>query len=381
MPALSPSQETLQATARLLAQEVLRPHATSVDRERHYPSENLQALGEAGLLGLLVPESYGGRGGTLTDLVLVCEQLGWGCASTAMCFLMHSCGCALLAAAARDDQGERWLRPAAAGSALATLAFSERVTGAHFYQPDIRAARQNGTFHLSGRKSFVTSGGHAGLYPVLVQASGVEGLDILVVTPDLDGVRFEGQWDGLGMAGNSSIALTLTDVAVPSANLLGEEGGGLPLVFNVVAPTFLIGLAAVNIGIAQTALDGAIAHAKERRYADGAGLAEVPVIQEYLAEMSIALQSARQLVHEAARAATAGEETALPLVMQAKIAATEAAAAVTARAMRVGGGIAYSRGLDLERHWRDAQAGAVMAPTNEVLKGWLGRLLAGLPLF
>lgn len=214
-----------------------------------------------------------------------------------MCFLMHNCGCALLAAKATADQGERWLRPAAAGSALATLAFSERVTGAHFYQPDIRVTRQDGTFQLSGRKSFVTSGGHAQLYPVLVQASGAEGLDILLVTPDMAGIRFDGQWDGLG------------------------------------------------------------------------------------AEMSVAVQGARQLVQEAARAATAGEETALPLVMQAKVAATSVAAAVTAQGMRVGGGIAYSRQLALERHWRDAHAGGVMAPTNEVLRGWLGRLLAGLPLF
>ncbi|MGD9893082.1 MAG: acyl-CoA dehydrogenase family protein [Dehalococcoidia bacterium] len=381
MTTVSPDHEPVEAAARRLAEDVLRPGAATIDRERRYPTENLRTLGEAGLLGLLVPEAHGGRGGSLADLARVCEPLGWGCASTAMCFLMHSCGCALLAASTTDDQGGRWLRPAATGGAIATLAFSERVTGAHFYQPDIRVTRQDGTFQLSGRKSFVTSGGHAQLYPVLVQASGAEGLDILVVTPDLDGVQFEGRWDGLGMAGNSSIALSLTDVAVPVANLLGEEGGGLALVFNVVAPTFLVGLAAVNTGIAQAALDVAVEHATERRYADGTGLAAVPVIQAYLAEMSIAVQAARQLVHEAARAATAGEETALPLVMQAKVAATEAAATVTARGMRVGGGIAYSRQSALERHWRDAQAGAVMAPTNEVLKGWLGKLLAGLPLF
>jgi alkylation response protein AidB-like acyl-CoA dehydrogenase len=381
MSTLTPHQETPQATARRLAENVLRPLAAKIDRERRYPTENLQALGEAGLFGLLVPEAHGGVGGTLADLALVCEWLGWGCASTAMCFLMHSCGCALIAVASTGAQGERWLRPAAAGSVLATLAFSERVTGAHFYQPDIRVARRNGTFQLSGRKSFVTSGGHAHLYPVLVRASGAEGLDILVVTPDLGGVTFEGQWDGLGMAGNSSVVLTLSDVAVPAANLLGEEGGGLALVFNVVAPTFLVGLAAINVGIAQAALDATVAHVMERRYADGSGLSQVPVILEYLAEMSVAVQSARLLVREAARAATAGEEAALPLVMQAKVAATEAAATVTTRAMRVGGGIAYSRQNALERHWRDAQAGAVMAPTNEVLKGWLGKLLAGLPLF
>jgi alkylation response protein AidB-like acyl-CoA dehydrogenase len=294
---------------------------------------------------------------------------------------MHSCGCALLAAKASPEQAERWLRPAARGEGLATLAFSERVTGAHFYQPDIQVTQGVGSYRLSGRKSFVTSGGQAQLYPVLVQGTDGAGLDILVVTSDLAGVRFEEAWDGLGMAGNSSIALVLDDVVVPVTNLLGEEGDGMAMVFNVVAPTFLIGLAAVNVGIAQAALDGAVEHASERHYAGGAGLAEVPAIQHYLAEMSIRSQTARQLVREAARAATKGEEAALLLVMQAKVAATEAAANVTEQAMRVGGGIAYSRRLSLERNWRDAHAGAVMAPTNEVLKTWLGKLLTGLPLF
>ncbi|HTE85859.1 MAG TPA: acyl-CoA dehydrogenase family protein [Dehalococcoidia bacterium] len=381
MPALSTDEQSLDSTARRLAETVLLPCAAQVDQTRQYPAEGLRALADEGLLGLLVPAQYGGRGGTLTDLALVSEALGWGCASTAMCFLMHSCACALIAAKATPEQGERWLRPAASGEARATLAFSERLTGAHFYNPEIAATRSNGAFSLSGRKSFVTSGGHAQLYPVLVKASGDPGLDILVLTPDLPGVNFDGSWDGVGMAGNSSIGMVLSDVAVPAANLLGSQGDGMELVFNVVAPTFLIGLAAVNIGIAQAALDGAVGHAKERHYADGTDLAGLSVIQDYLAEMSITTQSARQLVREAARSASAGEEAALPLVMQAKVAATEAAAAVTEQAMRVGGGIAYSRGLALERHWRDAHAGAVMAPTNEVLKGWLGKILAGLPLF
>lgn len=381
MPGETATRADLQSTAQELAEGVLRPNAEATDRERRHPRANLEALGKAGLLGLLVPEAAGGLGGTLADLAAVCEPLGWGCASTAMCFLMHSCGCALLGAKATAAQAERWLRPAARGELLATLAFSERLTGAHFYQPDLRAARRNGGFALSGRKSFVTNGGHAQLYPVLVQASGEAGLDILVVTPELGGVSFDGAWEGLGMAGNSSIALVLEDVAVPAENLLGQEGDGMELVFNVVAPTFLVGLAAVNAGIARAALDAAVEHAKERRYAGGGGLAEVPIIQDYLAEMSVAVESAWQLVREAARAATAGEPSALPLVMQAKVAATEAAVAVTALGMRVGGGIAYSRRLTLERHWRDAQAGTVMAPTNEVLKGWLGKLLAGLPLF
>jgi isovaleryl-CoA dehydrogenase len=381
MPVLNTQQETLRATARDLAENVLRPRAMDVDRHRSYPEENLQALAEAGLMGLLVAEQNGGRGGNLADLALVCEALGAACASTAMCFLMHNCGCALLGARTTPEQAQRWLVPAAQGDAILTLAFSERLTGARFYQPEIGAERQNGGFRLSGRKSFVTSGRHAKLYPVLVKASGEPGLDIFVVSAGTAGLSFDGEWDGIGMAGNSSVSMVLAGVAVTTSDLLGKEGDGMDLVFTVVAPTFLVGLAAVNTGIAQAALDAAVAHAKGRTYENGSKLAEIPNIQSQLAEMSIQVESARQLVAEAARAASAGESTALPLVMQAKIAATEAAAGVSGRAMQVGGGIAYSRQLPIERHWRDARAGAVMAPTNEVLKEWLGKILAGLPLF
>src|SRR5205823_14827636 len=118
---------------------------------------------------------------------------------------------------------------------LATLAFSERGTGAHFYTPELTAERHDGSLSISGTKSFVTSGGHARLYPVLVNAPG-GGLDIYVFTSDSSGVRFEGQWQGIGMSGNSSIAAVLDNVQVTEADRLGQPGDGQELVFNVVAP-------------------------------------------------------------------------------------------------------------------------------------------------
>jgi alkylation response protein AidB-like acyl-CoA dehydrogenase len=354
--------------------------AAEIDRERRFPDDHFALIAKAGLTGILVPEALGGLGGNLETLTTVCEDIGGASGSTGLCFLMHACGTQVIGSKATPEQATRWLEPAAAGETLATLAFSERATGAHFYAPEISAKKSNGSFVLNGRKSFVTNGGHAGLYPVLVNASGEPGLDILVVTPDLDGVSFAGEWEGVGMTGNSSIQLVLDNVEVPADNLLGSEGDGQEMVFGVVPP-FLLGLAGVNIGIAQAALDAAVEHAKNRRHLSGQTLAEVPIIQEYLAEMSMQTEMARALTAKAARAADSGDEAATPLVFLAKVAATEAAIEVTNKAMQVCGGQGYSRTLPLERYWRDARAGAVMAPTNEVLKEWVGKLLAGLPLF
>jgi alkylation response protein AidB-like acyl-CoA dehydrogenase len=167
---------------------------------------------------------------------------------------------------------------------------------------------------------------------------------------------------------------------VPADRLVGAEGDGQDLVFNVVAPNFLIGLAAVNVGIAQAALDDTVEHVKTRRNAGGP-LAELPTVQTQIAEMTSETEKARALLLAAARMADAGDPSALPLVMQSKVGATEAAIEVTGSAMEACGGFAYARRLPIERYWRDARAGSVMAPTNEVLKQWVGKLALGLPLF
>jgi alkylation response protein AidB-like acyl-CoA dehydrogenase len=231
---------------------------------------------------------------------------------------------------------------------------------------------------VTGRKSFVTSGGHADVYLVLLQNES-EGLDMYAVDRTAAGLAFEGSWDGLGMAGNSSIAMEL-DVRLPSEARIGRPGQGGDLVFGVVAPTFLVGLAAVNVGIARAAADSATRHATTRRYGDGSSLAEIQVIQHALADMDGRVRAARLLVAEAARLGDAGDEGALVPIMEAKIAATEAAADVTRRALEVCGGQGYTTALPVERHLRDALAGAVMAPTNAVLKTWVGKALAGLPV-
>jgi isovaleryl-CoA dehydrogenase len=224
----------------------------------------------------------------------------------------------------------------------------------------------------------VTSGGHAQVYLVLVNAADGEGLDCYAVGPD-DGIAFDGTWEGLGMAGNSSVAAQF-DARVGDAARIGDAGTGAELVFGAVAPVFLAGLAAVNVGIAEAARAAAVEHAATRRYADGQALAEVESVQHALADLDLATRAARLVVRDAAALADAGDEAALVALMEAKIAATDAARRVTDGALEVCGGQGYGRGLPLERHLRDARAGAVMAPTNGVLRTWIGKALAGLPV-
>lgn len=366
------------AAVREVAEERVAPAAAKVDHTRSFPQQSIDALAETGALGLLVPAEHGGAGGGLVALAEACEVVGGADASAGMVFLMHAVSTATIAGGGGARAGDLLARMAS-GELLGTLAFSERGTGAHFYAPELTVERAADGLRISGRKSFTTSGGHADVMLVLVQSEG-EGLDCYAVGKDARGVGFEGEWQGLGMAGNASIAVTFDKVAVADADRIGEAGAAGDLVFGVVAPTFLAGLAAVNVGIAQAATTTAVGHAASRRYPDGTALAELPTIQHQLAEMDLQTRSARTLLAEAARLGDAGDELALVALMEAKVACTDTGPRVTQLALEVGGGQAYTPSLPIERHLRDARAGAVMAPTNGVLKTWIGKALAGLPV-
>ncbi len=370
--------DSVLAEVRDLAQTLIAPGAAEIDRESRFPTEQLSALGRVGALGLLVPGDRGGVGAGLVALAGACEAVGGACASTGMVFLMHSVTAATVAGGG-GPSAPQLLEGMATGEVLGTLAFSERGTGAHFYSPELRAERRDGSVGVSGRKSFVTAGGHAEAMLVLLQGEG-DGLDCYVVREDAPGVRFDGHWEGLGMRGNSSIAVDFDDVALDGDALIGEAGGGVGLVFGVVAPTFLVGLAAVNIGIAQAALSSALEHAKSRRYPDGSSLVEVATVQHALADMDIAVRAARTLLREAAGLGDRGDEGALVPLMEAKVLCTDVAARVTQGALEVCGGQGYTPALPIERHLRDARAGAVMAPTNGVLRTWSAKAIAGLPV-
>jgi isovaleryl-CoA dehydrogenase len=361
-----------------LAQSVIAPGAAEVDRESRFPAEQLSALGQTGALGLLVPRDQGGAGGGLVALAGACQTVGAACASTGMVFLMHSVTAATVAGGGGGSASEL-LEGMATGATLGTLAFSERGTGAHFYAPELRAERRDGSVRVSGRKAFVTSGGHADAMLVLLQGDS-DGLDCYAIRRDAPGVRFDGRWQGLGMRGNSSIAVELDDVALDEDARIGDAGRAAELVFGVVAPTFLVGLAAVNVGIAQAALSAALEHAKSRRYPDGSALVEVATVQHALADMDIDVRAARTLLEEAACLGDDGDEAALVALMEAKVLCTDVAARVTQAALEVCGGQGYTPALPIERHLRDARAGAVMAPTNGVLRTWTGKAIAGIPV-
>lgn len=350
-----------------------------------WPQASLAAIAHAGLSGLHVASRLGGLEEGMLALVVVTEEFGRECSSTALCYGMHCVASAVLSAKATPDQEERYLRPIANGRHFTSLALSEAGTGIHFYWPQTQVAQDGDVYVVNGTKQFVTSGGFADSYVVTSAHVGGAGdvgeFSALVVEAGTPGVTWTGDWKGFGMRGNASKTLQLADVRVPRRQLLGKEGDEVWYVFEVVAPYFLMAMSGVYLGIAAAALEAATVDVQSRQHSHtGEAVAAQPIVQHRVAELWMQVQQARQLVYAAARLADVGDPSALPMLLASKIAAATAAVDVTNGAMTLAGGRAYRENGTLSRLLRDSRAGHVMAPPTDLLHGWLGRTALGMPL-
>lgn len=366
-----------------VATTVLAPRAAEVDRDRVWPEHSLRALGEAGLLGMQVPAELGGSGEGLVALAAITEILAGACASSAICYGMHCTATAVMAAKPTSLQSERYLRPIAEGKHITTLSLSEPGTGANFYLPETDLRLAGDSYLVTGTKHFVTSGRHADSYVVSTRAAnGDQGeFSCVIVDADTPGLTWTGDWNGLGMRGNSSLTLQLEDAKVPVENLLGEQGDQIWYVFEVVAPFFLTAMAGVYLGIGQAALDYTINHVRSRHHShSGDSLAGSELIQHRLGVLWSRLEAARQLLFSAANLGDAGNPAALVSILSAKAEIADSAVFVVNEAMTICGGLAYRENDALARMLRDVRASHVMSPTTDMLRLWAGRALVGQPL-
>lgn len=364
---------------------LIRDAATAVDRDGTFPTEQVAALAEVGLLGLVLPESSGGLGGGPQDLVDAMMSVASACGSTAMVYLMHLASTAVTAAAPPSDGGDQLLAELASGAKLATLAFSEKGSRSHFWAPVSQAVRTtSGSVRIGADKSWVTSANTADVYVASCLAADSEAMsesNLYVVDRSADGVKILGSFDGIGLRGNDSAPVRL-DVEVGDGARLGDEKGGFGLMMQVVLPWFSLGNSAVSLGLARAALEAAIAHASGTRLEHlDSSLSDLPTIRAYLAKAWADLAAHEALLKEtAARVATPDDGTVLA-VLATKAACNEAALRITDTAMRVAGGAGFSKHLQIERFARDARAGFVMAPTSDALFDFAGRALCGMDLF
>jgi alkylation response protein AidB-like acyl-CoA dehydrogenase len=273
-------------------------------------------------------------------------------------------------------------REIAAGRHLSTLAFSEAGSRSHFWAPLSTATADGDGVRLDAQKSWITSAQHATAYVWSSRATAGEGSSLWLVPRETAGLRVSAGFDGLGLRGNDSAPLTAEGAFAHGSQRLGPDGGGADTMLGVVLPWFACMNAACSVGIMERALAGTLTHIAATRHQHlGTSLADLPTIRAYLARMKLGLDQARALLDDGVRAIGDGRADASLRVLEVKAAAGEAATTVTELAMRVCGGAAYRKELGVERAFRDARAAGVMAPTTDQLYDFIGRAVAGLPLF
>ncbi len=366
--------------------EKIKQHATEVDKNASFPQDSVAMLAEQGLLGLCIPTDCGGQGQTPGVFAGVVEQLAQGCPSTAMIYVMHVTAAQALVASNTLADRETLLGDMAAGKHLTTLAFSERGSRSQFWAPVSQLrADSSGGFVTSASKSWVTSANHADSYVSSAQKPGATSpleSALYLVRRDSPGVSVSGQFDGLGLRGNDSAPVEITDLAVGAGDLLTVPGEGAAMMLEVVLPWFVVGTSAMAHGLCLAAVGATQKHLSGAGFSlDGTKLRDLPNLRARLAEMNCRTEQSRALLGFATRQMLAPDQQTPLLVLQARMAALETALEVTDLAMKACGGAAFSRHLGVEQMFRDARAGWVMAPTVDHLREFVGRALTGLPLF
>ena len=360
---------------------VAADHAEQVDTDGAFPTDAVQALRQSGLLGLVISEDAGGMGAGPVEFTEVLGSIAAVCGSTAMIYLMHVAA-AVTVASAPPTAMPGLLERMASGAVLGTLAFSEKGSRSHFWAPVSESVADGGEVRFTAEKSWVTSAGYANVYVMSSKsAADPDGVDLYAIPADTVGLEVSGPWRGLGLRGNASSPMTVS-VSIPAGFRIGDPGSGFGTMMATVLPWFNLGNSAVSLGLSKAAVVAATAHVTGARlqHLDQA-LSALPTIRAQVAKMAISLAAQyAYLAQAAAKVASPADDTPL-FVLGVKASTNDAALTITESAMRVCGGAAFSKHLPIERAFRDARAGSVMAPTADVLYDFYGKALTGLPLF
>lgn len=379
MSSTVPLSATLRGALERIITDIVAPRAVEIDRTGAFPREALNALGQAGLLGLISAKEVGGHGEGIRAAVGVVRRLAQECGSTAMVVCMHYAGTAVI-----EQHGPKELREKIArGEHLTTLAFSEAGSRSHFWAPTSTAEQTGDMIRLDATKSWITSAGEADSYVWSSKPVAAEGAStIWLVAAKAGGLNVVAPFEGLGLRGNASSPVTAERVHVQENARLGPDGGGFDIMMGIVLPIFQLMVAGCAIGTMEAATTKAAGHVAGTSLTHlGQALAELPTVRAYVARMRIKTDMASALLGDALTALESGREDTMLRVLESKAAAGETALEVTELAMRVCGGAAFRKELGVERHFRDARAASVMAPTTDVLYDFIGKAVTGLPLF
>jgi hypothetical protein len=367
---LGATVEEVREHARRVARERIAPGARQRDVDRSFPRDGIRALGEAGLLEVGISRSAGGIGGDRVAFAAVAQEVGAQCASTGLVYVTTSIVAKAIEVAASPEVRKRWLPELLSGRSIGAFAVHEPESGCTSAAITTRARRQNGGYVVNGSKFFITSAQEADVYVVLVKndsPDGLAGMSALVVERDAPGLSFGLPEDKLGLTSTSTRDMFFRDCRVPAGNLLGKEGDGHGVMAQAMAGWGFFGAAAIAAGIARSATDLSVSHARERTVA-GKPIGAHQAVQMTIADMLVSSDAAESFLLSCAARADESPKTAGLYGSRAKLLASETAIDVANRAIQVHGGHGYVREYVVERLFRDARGLTLHFKTSELLR-------------
>ena len=373
---LSSEQQDLRGLVRDFAEREVKPRAEAIDHTGEFPRDLVDKAANLGLLGILVPEAYGGAGLDHVSFAIFVEEVARFCASTAVIVDVHtSVGTEPIVLFGSEEQKHRWLPNLAEGKKLAAFALTEPEAGSDAAHLKTSATRRGGGYLLNGTKIFITNAGEAQLYVVMATTrpgSGADGITAFLVGGDNPGLKVGPKFKKMGLNGSAIAEVYLENCAVDEADRLGEEGEGFRIAMRAL-DSGRIGISAQAVGLSRGALDDAVTYAKERKQF-GRPIAELQTIQNKIADMAVKIRAARWLTWKAAALCDAGQPFTKEASM-AKLFATDAAMDITLDALQVFGGYGYLEEYPMARRVRDAKACQIYEGTNQVQRLVIAREL------
>jgi butyryl-CoA dehydrogenase len=376
---LTEEQTMIRDLARDFAEKEVRPLAEAIDREARFPRETVARMGELGLMGIAVPEAYGGSGGDAVAYALALEAVACACASHAVIMSVNnSLYCDPVYKHGTEEQKARFLTPFAAGRKIGCFALTEPEAGSDASNQSTLARRDGDDYVLDGRKVFVTNGRESSAALVFAQterAAGHRGVTAFLVEKGAPGFTVVKTEDKLGIRASDTAEFLFERCRVPAANRLGETGQGFKIALGAL-DAGRIGIAAQAVGIAVAAYEAALGYARERK-SFGVPIGQHQMVQWMLADMATAIEAARLLTLRAAWRKDSGMPFG-PEAAMAKLFASETAMRVTTDAIQVHGGYGFIKEYQVERHFRDAKITQIYEGTSQIQKLVIARhLLAG----
>jgi len=373
---LTDEQRQIGELAAEIAQREIAPHVARWDREHAFPRELYGKLTEAGIMGIVVPEEYGGAGADYISYALAIEEIARVDAGTATTVSVHSMICSALVRLGTEVQKRRWLPKLATQDVIAGFALTEPDAGSDAASIRATARRTAGGYVLNGRKQWCTNGSQAGVVMAMFRTGGrgPKGVSAFMVDASTAGIVVEKVTEKLGIHTSNTVDLAFDDAEIPADALLGEEGDGFGNAMKALTAG-RIGIGAQATGILAACLDESVRFAKERA-AFGRSIGAFEGVSFKIAQMATDLDAARLLVYRAAALADAGKPFAVE-ASKAKLFASTAARKHAAEALQIHGGYGYTTEFPVERHYRDAKITEIYEGTSEIQQVIIARSLLG----